>query len=143
MIQILLRLKEGLMVWDLGLRRTRFEAFQVVDKVVDCTVDVHGGCFGLLLVGKLKTCFREPDTFSDVAVDSIYTRADVARSSKKSARNLRANQGKLINGVLKAGLCELDARNDVTVDPVHSGDQFVSIDLWTWDSSEVTRMVSD
>jgi hypothetical protein len=130
-------------VQDLGPRRTRFEGFQVVDKVVDCTVDVHGGCFGLLLIRKLKTCFRKPDAFRDVAVDSINTRVDVARSSKKGARNLRANWGKLITEVLKGGLCELDARSDVAVDPVYSGDQVVSVDLWTSDRSEVTRMVSD
>jgi hypothetical protein len=80
-------------VRDLGPRRTWFEGFQIVDKVVDCTVDVHGGCFGLLLIGKLKTCFHKPDAFCDVAVDSINTRVDVARSSKKSARNLKANWG--------------------------------------------------
>jgi hypothetical protein len=91
MFQILLRLKEGLVVRYLGLRRTRFEGFQVVDKVVDCSVDIHSGCFGLLLVGKLKNYFRDPDAFRDVAIDSIDTRVDVARSSKKSARNLRAN----------------------------------------------------
>jgi hypothetical protein len=45
--------------------------------------------------------------------------------------------------VLKGSLCELDARSDVAVDPVHSSDQVVSVDLWTCDCSEVTRVVSD
>jgi hypothetical protein len=45
--------------------------------------------------------------------------------------------------VLKGSLSKLDARSDVAVDPVHFGDQVISVDLWTWDRSEVTRVVSD
>jgi hypothetical protein len=43
-------------VQDLRLRQTRFKGFQVVDQVVDCMVDIHGGwygCFRQLLVEKL------------------------------------------------------------------------------------------
>jgi hypothetical protein len=43
-------------VQDLKPRQTRFEGFQVVDQVVNCTVDIHGewyGCFRLLLIEKL------------------------------------------------------------------------------------------
>jgi hypothetical protein len=118
-------------VRNLGPRQTLFERFQVVDKVVDCTVDVHGGCFELFLIGKLKTCFREPDAFRDVAVDSIDARVDVAKSRKKSARNIKPNWGKLITEGLKGGLYELDACSDVAVDSVRSGDQVISVDLWT------------
>jgi hypothetical protein len=45
--------------------------------------------------------------------------------------------------MLKGGFCKLDACSDVVVDPVHSGDQVISVDLRKWDRSKVTRMVSD
>jgi hypothetical protein len=52
-------------VQHLGPRQTRFEGFQVVDRVVDCTVDFHSGwygCFRLLLVKKLISS----ETFGEV-----------------------------------------------------------------------------
>jgi hypothetical protein len=48
MIQILLRLGEELVVQDLRSRRTWFEGFRVVDRVIDYTVDVHAGGMGAL-----------------------------------------------------------------------------------------------
>jgi hypothetical protein len=77
MIQILLQLREGLVVQELGSRQTRFEGFQVVDQVIDCTVDIHGGwyaCFWSLLVEKFistKTVcevVREQGPFSKLRV---------------------------------------------------------------------------
>jgi hypothetical protein len=64
-------------VQDLRPRQTQFEGFQVVDQVVDCTVDIHGGwygCFRLLLVGKLISAeivgevVWEQDPFSKLRV---------------------------------------------------------------------------
>jgi hypothetical protein len=47
MIQILLLLREELVVQDLGLRRIQFEGFRVVNQVINCTVDIHTGVTGV------------------------------------------------------------------------------------------------
>jgi hypothetical protein len=64
-------------VQGLELRQTRFKGFQVVDQVVDCTVDIHGGWYGclrLLLVRKLISAetigevVREQGPFSKLRI---------------------------------------------------------------------------
>jgi hypothetical protein len=75
-------------VQDLRPRQTRFEGFQVVDQVVNYTVDIHGGwygCFGLLLVGKLI---------------SVETVGEVVREQGPFSKLYVILVEKLVNGVL-------------------------------------------
>lgn len=65
-------------------------------------VDNHGGCFGLLLTGKLVGCFRELDAFGEDSVNSINPRVDVTRDSERKRRYLRAIWGELFNVVLRS-----------------------------------------